>query len=139
MFKTNKGFTLIELLVVIAIIGLLSSVVLASLNSARSKARDARRVADIQQLRTALELYYDSNRTYPVVSAAAVGSNLDALKTGAFIPAIPTDPTGTVSYWYAGSATTYCLGVTLENTGNLPASGNGSLCTGVTGNYKVSP
>ncbi len=47
---TNKGFTLIELLVVIAIIGLLSSVVLASLNTARGKARDAKRVAELSSL-----------------------------------------------------------------------------------------
>ena len=53
----KKGFTLIELLVVIAIIGILASVVLASLNSARKKSRDARRVADIKQIQLALELY----------------------------------------------------------------------------------
>lgn len=63
--KNNKGFTLIELLVVIAIIGILSSVVLASLNSARTKARDARRIADIKQIQLALELFYDANRYYP--------------------------------------------------------------------------
>ncbi|PIS13297.1 MAG: prepilin-type cleavage/methylation domain-containing protein, partial [Candidatus Tagabacteria bacterium CG09_land_8_20_14_0_10_41_14] len=57
--KNKKGFTLIELLVVIAIIGILSSVVLASLNSARKKARDARRVADIKQIQLALEMYFD--------------------------------------------------------------------------------
>ena len=55
--KLNKGFTLIELLVVVAIIGLLSSVVLASLNTARAKARDVRRVSDMKALQTALELY----------------------------------------------------------------------------------
>lgn len=54
-----QGFTLIELLVVIAIIGLLSSVVLVSLNSARMKARDARRIVDLKQIRLALEMYYD--------------------------------------------------------------------------------
>lgn len=66
--KSQRGFTLIELLVVIAIIGLLSSVVLASLNSARAKSRDARRRADLKQLQLALELYYDSNGSYPLTS-----------------------------------------------------------------------
>lgn len=66
--REKNGFTLIELLVVIAIIGLLSSIVLTSLNSARVKARDARRLADINQLRIALELYADSNGKYPVVA-----------------------------------------------------------------------
>ena len=57
----NKGFTLIELLVVIAIIGMLSSVVLASVNSARIKARDARRLEDMIQIRNALALYASDN------------------------------------------------------------------------------
>ena len=61
----NQGFTLIELLVVIAIIGLLSSVVLASLNTARIKARDAVRLSDMRQIQLALALYYDSNNAYP--------------------------------------------------------------------------
>lgn len=68
MRKNNfqkAGFTLIELLVVIAIIGLLSSIVLASLNSARAKARDAKRIADFKQIQTALELFYDQVGKYP--------------------------------------------------------------------------
>ena len=64
----KAGFTLIELLVVIAIIGILSSIVLASLNSARAKARDVRRIADLRQISLALELFYDQQGRYPVNS-----------------------------------------------------------------------
>lgn len=60
MPNKNQGFTLIELLVVIAVIGLLSSLVLVSLAGARAKARDARRKNDLDQIRTALVLYYDA-------------------------------------------------------------------------------
>lgn len=55
----NKGFTLIELLVVIAIIGILSSVVLASLNTARNRGSDAAIKADVAGVRAAAELVYD--------------------------------------------------------------------------------
>jgi len=61
-----KGFTLIELLVVIAIIGLLSSIVFASLNTARQKGRDAKRISEIKALQTALALYYDKYGSYPL-------------------------------------------------------------------------
>lgn len=68
--KRELGFTLIELLVVIAIIGILAAVVLVSLNSARTKARDSRRLADIRQLMTGMELFYNDNGSYPDQSAA---------------------------------------------------------------------
>jgi prepilin-type N-terminal cleavage/methylation domain-containing protein len=62
----KKGFTLIELLVVIAIIGLLSSVVTASVNVARVKARDAFRRSSLEQVRFALEAYYTDHGAYPI-------------------------------------------------------------------------
>jgi type II secretion system protein G len=61
----QKGFTLIELLVVISIIGLLASIVLVALNGARVKARDTKRMADLRQIVTALELYNNDNGYYP--------------------------------------------------------------------------
>ncbi len=63
--KKQQGFTLIELLVVIAIIGILSSVVIASLNSARAKSRDAKRMQEIQQIHTALEMYTNDHGVAP--------------------------------------------------------------------------
>ncbi|MDQ1299475.1 MAG: hypothetical protein QG636_143 [Patescibacteria group bacterium] len=62
-----RGFTLIELLVVIAIIGMLSSIVLASLNGAREKAKIARAKADIHSLQVAFEFYFDSYNEYPPI------------------------------------------------------------------------
>ena len=63
--RHSQGFTLIELLVVIAIISLLSSVVLASFNLARAKARDVRRVAEFGQFQVALALYYEDFGKFP--------------------------------------------------------------------------
>ncbi|MFA5987604.1 MAG: type II secretion system protein [Candidatus Paceibacterota bacterium] len=112
MKKINKrGFTLIELLVVIAIIGILSSVVLVSLNSSRAKARDAKRIADISQLQTALALYMDTNGTYPAAIADLAPN---------YVPVEPKDPTSSASYSYAplSSALSYHLGTTLEQSTN---------------------
>ncbi|MCF7820369.1 MAG: prepilin-type N-terminal cleavage/methylation domain-containing protein, partial [Candidatus Pacebacteria bacterium] len=72
----KKGFTLIELLVVIAIIGLLSTMSVVALNSARQKSRDAKRVADIKQIQTALELYYNDNNGYPLQADVESGNEL---------------------------------------------------------------
>lgn len=106
----NRGFTLIELLVVIAIIGILSSIVLASLNSARQKSRDARRIGDIKQLQLALEMYYDSNNGYPSSTSALAPD---------YIPVEPKDPQTGASYTYAASSTTnYVLRATLESNHN---------------------
>lgn len=99
----KRGFTLIELLVVIAIIGLLSSVVLASLNSARGRANDARRISDMRQVQNALALYYLDNATYPSSNNSgcggweSTGSNptsfVSALVTGRYLPQGLKDPT----------------------------------------------
>jgi len=61
----SKGFTLLELLIVIAIIGIISTVSLVNLENARAKARDARRLSDIDQIQRALEIYYTNNAFYP--------------------------------------------------------------------------
>lgn len=114
----QQGFTLIELLVVIAIIGILSSVVLASLNSAREKSRDARRISDLKQLQLGLELYFDSNSSYPT------STGIGAIVSSGFIASTPTDPVTGASYGYSGSTTDYVLYATLEDSAHQALDGD---------------
>ena len=135
MFKNKKGFTLIELLVVIAIIGVLASIVLASLNNARRKSRDARRITDIKQIQLALELYLDGagSGQYPASNTTCDGTDslgLQPLVTGSYIPVIPRDPTNAATcYQYAdgdvgGNITSYHLGAVLEDAQNQALGGD---------------
>lgn len=121
----NKGFTLIELLVVVAIIGMLSSVVLSSLNAARSNARDARRVADAQNIQKALELYAAANNgRYPSapswVGSFSGGNWLPGIAP-TYIPNVPLDPINNSNglwlfYYYLSDGSSYCLHIPQENT-----------------------
>ena len=110
MYKKTSGFTLIELLVVIAIIGILASVIIVNLNSARGKGNDTRRVSDLKQIQLALEMYYDANNKYP--------NQLSDLTTN-YLPAVPVDPKNDSTYFYAYTATgggsSYLLEARLEN------------------------
>ena len=144
-FSLARGFTLIELLVVIAIIGVLSSVVLVSLNAARVKARDAARIADIQQIEKALELYYADHGRYPSYTYAITpyqdGSTfLDcgyqnlwcSLETvlAPYINELPRDTSGTKidrRYLYKSNSphNMYGLGVILESATGPGASDGG--------------
>ncbi|HEY4495789.1 MAG TPA: type II secretion system protein [Candidatus Paceibacterota bacterium] len=115
----KNGFTLMELLVVIAIIGILSSIVIASMTSARQKARDTKRISDIKQLQLALALFADANSNhYPATLSTCAQTTCLA---STYIPAIPTPPTGG-SYSYAAlgssSCTSYHLGALLEVAGS---------------------
>ncbi len=148
MRNKSKGFTLIELLVVIAIIGILSSVVLASLNSARQKSRDAKRVADMKQLQLALELYYDANSsTYPteatVGGAAILETGPMGLLTPASIAVLPSDPSSNTYKYYSAAGATYCIGVDLEGASTALASSNAgcetTLGLSATQGYAIAP
>lgn len=91
--SSSKGFTLVELLVVIAIIGVLATLILLQLGAARQKARDAKRVADINQVRSALELFFDDNGRYSAVN----NLNVDLVTTGRYLTLTPVDPLNSVA------------------------------------------
>jgi general secretion pathway protein G len=142
--KSHAGFTLIELLVVVAIIALLSSLALIALVNARQKSRDVKRLSDMTQMNTALELFFTYNRGYPS-SVAGVPQNM----APTFIASYPKAPvpgdgscdiithpspvppgTGSNTYYYVASGTPdsvtgvypdyayyFCLG---NLTGNFP-------------------
>lgn len=137
MLKNKKGFTLIELLVVIAIIGLLSTLAVVSLNNARQKSRDAKRVSDVKSVQTALELYYVDQEGYPAATAylGSSGGNFECLDAAGFSSSgactiattmymgqIPSDPSSGTYYSYISAGTGYTLVFTLEGaTGDLAA------------------
>ncbi|MEA3249680.1 MAG: type II secretion system protein [Patescibacteria group bacterium] len=153
MRKTNKGFTLIELLVVIAIIGLLSTLAVVALNSARQKSRDSKRVADIKQVQTALELYFADQNGYPAdptgylgeTGAVALCSNGWQATCGSnttymgLVPSAPTPADGTCTtstnpydYTQTGSGSGYtllfCIGGTV---GDLTAGAHTGSANGI--------
>ena len=114
--KNKKGFTLIELLVVIAIIGLLSTLAVVSLNGARAKARDAKRVSDIKQISTLIEMEAANSATggYTVLPdlCDAAGDLLSACDIGGVDLATITDPTGSAACSTAANAAcAYTVGI----------------------------
>lgn len=113
--QRTAGFTLIELLVVIAIIGLLASVVLISLNSARAKSRDAKRLADAKLMASSMELYFNDSGTYPAQTIDLVPNYLG---TWPIYPSPSADGScgAGLVYQFSGTPTatsyvlTFCLG-----------------------------
>lgn len=98
--KKNKGFTLIELLVVVAIIGILATIVLVSLSSARIRARDTRRAADLRQVALALEMYFDDNDRYPGTADSESWNTQLTLLVPKYLAALPLDPINDATHKY---------------------------------------
>jgi len=135
----HKGFTLIELLVVIAIIGVLSTLAAVALGNARVKSRDAKRLANVSHIMSALELYYNDAGSYP--AAITVGEALSYGDT-TYMNSVPTNPgpnndgpcPANNNYAYestdegASYVVTFCIG---GSVGDLPAGTNTATPSGL--------
>jgi type II secretion system protein G len=120
----RQGFSLVELLVVISIIGILSTLVVANLNSARERARDAQRKSDLRNIQTALRLYYNDVGRYPAASSGRISGCGGACEWDAawvnngvtYMNVLPGDPLSTQDYNYTYVDTeNYTLRACLEN------------------------
>ncbi|MFA4942364.1 MAG: FISUMP domain-containing protein [Patescibacteria group bacterium] len=139
MSKPKKAFTLIELLVVIAIIGVLATVSIIALSNARSKSRDAKRVGNMKQVQTALELFFNDNGRYPTEEEWAFGSLFatSSSATTTYLQVIPTAPTpadgdcseneNALAYTQVESGASYSISFCIGNTTGTIAPGNKTL------------
>lgn len=113
---------MVELLVVITIIGILSSVVLVSLNSARTRARDIKRIADVRQIALALEFCYDQQGKYIAPASFPAAGAAMACGSATPISAMPGDPSTGTGYSYGvdseANPQKYVLKATLEDLSN---------------------
>ena len=124
-YRTSSAFTLLELLIVFFIIALLSTLAYVSLENARAKGRDTRRLADIHNIRQALELYKDIECNYPEQLPAPQQSFVGSSGRSYLAP-MPSDPKTRQPYAYSSSATSgYHLIFSLEkDTLDYPAGEN---------------
>lgn len=134
--KKKSGFSLIELIVTVTIIAVLTVVATVSFGATNKKARDSRRMADLEKIRIGLEMAKQVGGTYP-----ANGSE-GTLVTAGYMPVYPTDPKSGQNYFYTRpSLYTYSLCAIMEDLGsttpNDPVGTCGSNC-GAPCNYMVT-
>lgn len=134
--KNKNGFSLIELIVVITIIAVITVAGVVNFTEANKKARDSRRMSDLEKIRIALELIRQVGTTYPVLS---LGGTVPAvLEAGGYLQDIPNGPKGDKYYYITSSNFKYNLRASMEGVGNTTGNYTGNCGVGVTCNYQVT-
>jgi|GEM_PF-858479 len=136
----HTAFTLMEILVIIVIVGVIATLTTIALNNLRSKSRDVKRISDIRQIQSALEMYKNDNNTYPQYLTPSM-SLIGSLNGQTYLSAIPAPPgqldgncsSDVYDYQYDSSSNSYsilyCLGDAIQSTGpaNCMAT-HGNIC-----------
>jgi len=133
MKKPNKGFTLIELLVAMTIMAMLLAIAIFSYQGARKSARDGRRKADLEQIRSALEMCRTDTDSYPLSIYDNISCGVPAQL---YLSGTPTDPATEDDYYYSGTNNTYTLCAYLEAGGD-GSCGVANCGSGRTCNYQT--
>lgn len=138
--RNKKGFTLIELLVVISIIGILVALSIFGLQGARESSRNSTRKANLELIRSGIEMYRADCNTYPAgtsLPSPLVGGGTPSSCDGTYIAEVPGDPLPSRIYLYSSDGSTYEICASLEGETGTETCGGSSNC-GETCNYKVT-
>lgn len=142
--KLEQGFSLIELLVVLSIIAVISGISMFALNDVRISSRDAKRKADLETIRSAIEIYKSDCGSYPL-NVPSSGTTLagpagSTCVGNTYMQTVPTEPTGGNYVYRRISNTTYEICTRLEQGTGTQSCGNPptSTCASGTCNFKVT-
>jgi prepilin-type N-terminal cleavage/methylation domain-containing protein len=133
MRRQKPGFTILEILIVLAVFGLLATLAVLSLNSARARVRDAQRLSDVSTISAGLSRYWLEKATYPAsagIDLGTPGTNAEVLSAGGFekrqsaqspiyLDRLPTGPNLNEYYRYKGGANGYSIRFVTESDTDL--------------------
>jgi len=148
--KNNSGFTLIELLITIAVISIIAAVMVTNLGGQQKKARDAKRKADLNDIRNALQMYYNDKGQYPPSTIPGGGYYANSTDpqpwisdlVSSYIKELPTDPKNTATppnfYFYYTTGPIYNLVTILENKSDPQAKPNCYSAGSINFNYCIT-